>query len=979
MKLFIKILFVLALAVTRHAFGQDPELTNYRSGIDVIWGVGDGSDKRTAYMEEYFFYDKLLDDHKVVYLKDTTYIAMYHNARNVAKTGGSGAAPNYTVGANGPDGLPNSGDEGVIRYRWDRDRQIKGKWAPIYVGDSSRLYPAYSSPFTMASQQYGFGDAVNVVGSTGSNGGPLNNFTTSYYRGTIGPFGDEWHTLAYADDSNQVLAALGITAIDPKDRADDGKHVLIVVNPKTPCFTARVTGTGQFFTTWPKAYWTPRVVAQTTYIAPGSSGTVTIELCDINGNNVFYRIGGSGAFTDAGTATVAIPDTAFADGSNILEYYYAGNAAYTKTRTVVKNPGFPSAGESHGYALFRSPANYDKMVGFMGTYGTLHYSFLNTWKTNSGFGGSNQDSYIPAYRTGRRWASGNGTGEYILKNTVVAKVAGFNYTKAGQPMSYGQAAKAMLLDGCLQSDSVGIDSNTNGDAVPNRERFYRGYYDNTPITDAIMAYDLQISFMRSDQVTGGITPVEDYFIRNNFARYAYEAMMWAQGINDQISPGMWGGAHMLTAGIIACVMPEYSEPLYGTSGIGSANATWYNCPFPDVKYTWAQVLMQPQAHGGPPNVMFGTGLSDNDDTAQSLITFPGQVISGFTMPDNSWIDKLAYTSPGQMGTIFEMYASVVRRLAPAYENTRLLGLIQNAAAGTLLGGKLESGSSYTIATQPPGRNLWINLCNDGWPNVASLSTAYMQSLTPADGTSYTYSSDDKLFGTYSIGLYDSTYYGGADVTAPTLNTKTIPSGGNTIVFTFNEPVTYGAGGSGGFSLTLSGGAVTATYSSGTGSSTLTYSLSRTVSTGETGTFTYTQPGNGIEDTAGNDLASITSTAITIIGAGDTTPPTVSITTPSGNVTVTAPNYTAMAGPAADNTGVQSVLWSNSRGGSGTATGTTSWTIPTITLLSGDNIITVQSRDAAGNLSTAATRTITYNPPSVGGTETHTNPRNRLGF
>lgn len=969
--------FLLALVLASFVRAQDPELTNYRSGIDVIWGIGDGSDKRTAYMEEYFYHDKLLDDHKVVYLKSTTYIAMYHNARNAAKTGGSGAAPNVTIGANGLDGIPNSGDEGLIRYRWDRDRQIYGKWAPIYGGDSVRLYPAYTSPFTMASQQYGFGDAVNVVGTTGITGSP-NNLVTSYYRGTIDPFGDEWHTLAYADDSNQVLASLGITSIDPKDRADDGKHVLIVVNPKTPCFTARATGTGQFFTTPPKAYWTPRVIAQTTYLAPGSSGTVTIELCDINGNNVFYRING-GSFTDAGSSSVTLTDAQFVDGTNTLEYYYAGNAAFTKTRTVVKNPGYPSAGESHGYALFRSPSNYTKMVGLMGTFGTLHYSFLNTWKTNASFGGSNQDSFIPAYRTGRRFASGNGNGEYILKNTVVAKVAGFTYTKSGQPMSYGQAAKAMLLDGCLQSDSIGIDSNTNGDAVPNRERFYRGYYDNTPITDAIMAYDLQISFMRADQVSGGITAIEDYFIRSNFARYAYEGMMWAQGINDQIAPGMWGGAHMLTAGIIACVMSEYSEPLYGTSGIGSASATWYNCPFPDVKYTWAQVLMQPQPHTGPPNVVFGTGLSDNDDTSQSLITYPGQVISGFTMPDNSWIDKLAYTSPGQMGTIFEIYASVVRRLAPAYENTRLLGLIENGAAGTLLGGKLESNSPYTIATQPPGRLIWINLLNDGWPNVAAYNTAYIQSLTPADGTAYTYSSDDKLFGPYSIGLYDPTYYGGADVTAPTLATKTIPSGGTTIIFTFNEPVTYGAGGTGGFVLSLSGGAVTATYASGAGTSTLTYSLSRTVGAGESGTVAFTQPGAGIRDTSGNDLANVSATAITIIGAGDSTLPTISITAPSGNATVTSPNYTLFAGTAADNVGVTSVTWSNSTGGTGTATGTTSWTIPVITLQPGDNIISVQSRDAAGNLSIATTRTITYNPVVVGTAQTHTNPRTRHLF
>jgi hypothetical protein len=60
----------------------------------------------------------------------------------------------------------------------------------------------------------------------------------------------------------------------------------------------------------------------------------------------------------------------------------------------------------------------------------------------------------------------------------------------------------------------------------------------------------------------------------------------------------------------------------------------------------------------------------------------------------------------------------------------------------------------------------------------------------------------------------------------------------------------------------------------------------------------------------------------------------------------------------DNVGVSQVTWSNSLGGSGTATlspGT--WSVSSIALQLGDNIITVTASDAAGNLSTA-TVTIT---------------------
>jgi hypothetical protein len=58
-----------------------------------------------------------------------------------------------------------------------------------------------------------------------------------------------------------------------------------------------------------------------------------------------------------------------------------------------------------------------------------------------------------------------------------------------------------------------------------------------------------------------------------------------------------------------------------------------------------------------------------------------------------------------------------------------------------------------------------------------------------------------------------------------------------------------------------------------------------------------------------------------------------------------------------------VTWSNDRGGSGTATGSSSWSVTGITLQSGANIITVTGRDAAGNTGTA-TLTVTYTPPDT---------------
>ena len=59
-----------------------------------------------------------------------------------------------------------------------------------------------------------------------------------------------------------------------------------------------------------------------------------------------------------------------------------------------------------------------------------------------------------------------------------------------------------------------------------------------------------------------------------------------------------------------------------------------------------------------------------------------------------------------------------------------------------------------------------------------------------------------------------------------------------------------------------------------------------------------------------------------------------------------------------------VTWVNDRGGSGTASGTTAWSVSGIVLVSGANVLTVTARDAAGNTSTDIL-TVTYTPPPAG--------------
>jgi hypothetical protein len=99
-----------------------------------------------------------------------------------------------------------------------------------------------------------------------------------------------------------------------------------------------------------------------------------------------------------------------------------------------------------------------------------------------------------------------------------------------------------------------------------------------------------------------------------------------------------------------------------------------------------------------------------------------------------------------------------------------------------------------------------------------------------------------------------------DITAPTLSSATVDTNGTTFTMVFGENVVTTI--NTGFTITPSGGAATLTYASGTGTASLVYTISRTILDSETLTMGYTQPGNGIEDSAGNDLETISSGAVT---------------------------------------------------------------------------------------------------------------------
>ena len=110
-----------------------------------------------------------------------------------------------------------------------------------------------------------------------------------------------------------------------------------------------------------------------------------------------------------------------------------------------------------------------------------------------------------------------------------------------------------------------------------------------------------------------------------------------------------------------------------------------------------------------------------------------------------------------------------------------------------------------------------------------------------------------------------------------------------------------------------------------------------------------------KDNSGNVSSSASDSIIL-----DTTAPTITITSPTSEDTyTTSSSVIAIGGSASDSTsGVSSVTWSNDKGGSGTASGTTSWLTSSISLLIGENIITATATDGAGNTGTD-TITVTF--------------------
>lgn len=727
MKSLLRILLLCVAAL--RVFAVDSELTNDKTGIDCVWG----GTKTTDYQEEYFYSDKTICDRKVVYIKDTTTITMSHNVRNVAYvdtyniaggtwvgtflsgetatqagtgativvtvnqssgaylvgypvTGSPSQTGKYTGNTSGAQFTPvNFGKDwpfgivptsaGTIRFRVDRDFNWDGEFS-VGTNGTGNILPAYSTPLTFATLTYAGGGAV--VGTTGaSTGSALTtaNSATYYWRGILDNFGDEWHTITVADDdyTNAHIST------NSELWASDGKVQMFVVNPRTSAMTVRATGNGQFYTTPPKAYFTPRIADQTTYFNAGT-GTVTFELHDLYASNTIYRING-GAWS-GGAATVTLSATDFSTGTNTLDYYNSnGSTSSYKRRTVVKNPAFPSASETHG-SLFLGSKTWATVLATIANPATAAYAWYATSNTGSAYNYYNARGYVDdQYMQGKRYGYSTDSFNWhnnSALNCVAAKINGWDATADGGLHSYGWYAKTMLLDNVTSIDSVGLEKNQSGQlgaayhsSLGSRENIFRGYHDVKPRNDIFLTYDMVAAEYTTAQNANGITAIEDIYIRDCIARSVYEAIfnsnLGAPGVYP--TGGMWDTARNASALAGCYVIPTYSSQVFGTCGLDGTTTTYYYCPFPTVKYTWKEVLIDNnKTLTDFPNLYRRLGIEEY------MIASSGNAGTGI---------NASYFDFPEMGTAMAFGVNMAKINAPSILWTNYDLFLVKAAAGTL--------------------------------------------------------------------------------------------------------------------------------------------------------------------------------------------------------------------------------------------------------------------------------------------------------
>lgn len=718
---------------------------NYKTGIDTNLAGTEG----TAYKIEQPYHSRPHLDIQTIYLKSDTQITFTHNARNVSTPGTPAKTRDFAViGADGLDGIPDSGDEGLIRYVFDEFWSQKF-WNHL---TSTNLYPAYSGAFTVGAATYS--DSSSVLGGTGDNGGTITTRGNFWYKGMVDFVGDEWHVLRFADDD---AANLGMD----DSRASDGGYHLLVVNPKTPCLTITTTSAdGQFYTTPAWTYFIARINDQTSYI----NADTQITLTDLYAADISYRIDGGSWVTGAGPVTIAA--SAFTTGSHTLEYYSNRGTAPVKTRTIVKNPTHPSLAETHGNLLWEDAAGYSVVTNRLN-----REPYLSEYTRILSVSNTGEDVFTAVggqgWRLGGRRviygliSNANNAPNYAGNNAFAARVNGWTAVASGGTLSYAQLAKRQMLDTIATIPPVGIElTDYSNISVPCQDLWYRGYWDPSSIYSSLIAYDLIAAGYRDNQVTGGLTAIEDYFYRDTMAGWVHLCSLFIAGHRGTNTPGMWDTCWRTAALMATVTMPSYSTPYYGTSGMDGNTTTYSWMPFRTVQKTWKQLyLTHDYTIAAFPDPCVRMGWDDGSATYDLIKPASAPYALG------DWIDKTSYLDYANCGSNLGYYWNLQKMFNPSAPHSAIEAMLDRGVAGTLYAWK------GTPTPNGPFSVSQLTCYNDRYSNYAD-AVLWMQGLPSTDDDS-----DDKAMvqaGVVGFAWYNDEVLGGdgSDVTPPSPSPST---------------------------------------------------------------------------------------------------------------------------------------------------------------------------------------------------------------
>lgn len=648
---------LLALGPASFLHGREfNELTNYKSGISLIVEGTPGVD----YVFERWYHDPLIDDHGTIYIKESTRFRLEHNKR-------------YTEPGNA------NPPKGVIRYKVDRDLAYGPLWSTRHQKPGTGYgLPGFTVSLSFKDLTYApeFPDQ-RVLGSTGpvpgtTRGKDAASLRDHWVRGLLDPSGNEWHILTVGTDQSPLMETGEIVdrPSNMRTTGKDGKIHYFVVNPKTPAIWFEKTKPeAEWYTTPAKAYFIPKVHAQTSYVTDG----ISIHLADVlSARKVHYRLNGgpSVAYKDP------IPASALNAGPNRLEFFSDKEAV--AARNIVRNPGYPSdndkyAGGVPGNLLWENDAQLadlrtrlksDPAPAGDEKFNNLLRARYKIYLDDRSEYGNGQGWFDSISGKGLRFDSSRSTRAFA--NALVSVVEGLN-----EKETFANYAKKMLLENELSIDPVGYELDMNFMCVPShRERTHLGYYTARPCIAMAHAYQLLKHTYRRPAFPNGLTAIEDLKVRDQLASYVLLSLHDRQGQLYHPGMGISMVSRQVASLVCAMAMPSYDTPYYGTSGFDGTPAQAAGLPFPDQKATWKELFYLDSVPSMPyPNQVFKMGVHNNDKLPFDLpiISARGPLPAGSTYGNIKEdgisaypVNSIGYNGFSLVGFVFGVYSNTLR-------------------------------------------------------------------------------------------------------------------------------------------------------------------------------------------------------------------------------------------------------------------------------------------------------------------------------